>query len=410
MVNTLKKKIKKKIWRNIKNLFHLEAASEPGFIQNINYNVTPFQKKLLVSYLTHGFFLNLDNYTGRTVLLEISKIIKVFSDFGYCIDVIDCNDVKSIELIKDKKYNTIFGFGEVFFRMTQLQPKATSILYLTEQHPEVSYREEKKRLDYFYARHKKRLPIVRSGMFYKIRHLEKKYTHVITLSEIEPLKNQYTQPYTIFPTGIENPNFDLEIKNHYEARKGFLWLGSTGAIHKGLDLLIDIFSAREDINLHICGIHGSDRKVLNIPKKENIFDHGHINIASDTFLEIIKSCSYSILPSCSEGCSTSITTSMLNGLIPVVMRDAGFNRLSDKAIFLDDYRIEYIDGILTKLSNEPPDLISAYSKKVSDFAHKEFSLSTFENNFRKIINDIQEQNNESSTYSKTSANFGQRSF
>lgn len=392
-VSELTIKIKNRIWRKyIKDIFYHQRVITPPFLQNLNYSNNN-QKKVLICYLTTIQFFEWDHYSkGRTQPYEILSMIKVFSELGYCIDVIGSYDIKSIDYVKVKTYDIIFGFGETFYQLTQLQPKAVSVLYMTENHPLISYREEQKRLVYFQSRHRKGVKISRSGSFYTLVHLEKLYSHVITMSEIAPFEPLYKKPYSIFPTGIINPNFKNKIKNHQSSRKNFLWLGSDDAIHKGLDLLIDIFSQRQDIVLHIGGLSDKDKKILNIPKRENIINYGYIDVKSNLFLEIIENCSYSILPSCSEGCATSITTSMLHALIPIVIKDTGFNRLGENAIFLKDYKIDYIDSVLTKLSREDPDRLSLFSKKVFDFAHKKFLIQTFEKNFKTIMNDILETN------------------
>ena len=105
-------------------------------------------------------------------------------------------------------------------------------------------------------------------------------------------------------------------KNHLDCRKHFLWLGSTGAVHKGLDLLLDVFSMQDDMVLHIGGLEKQDRKTLGISKRKNIIEEGLIFIKSETFLKLVDKCSYIILPSCSEACSTSITTGMLLIIMP----------------------------------------------------------------------------------------------
>ena len=379
---------KELIWRKIKDPFYYLIVMDPVIIRNINHDYGTIQKKVLISYLTRGFALNPESNIKRTIIPEIFKIVRAFSVMGYSIDLTNCNDLKSIEIIKDTKYDLIFGFGEVFFRMSELHPEAITVLYMTEQHPEISLTEEKKRIEYFYERHRKHVQIARSGKFYKIEHLRKKYNSIITLSETEPLKSMYDEPYTIFPTGIINSQFVFEDTDHSIMRKNFLWLGSSAVIHKGLDLLIDIFSRRDDIYLHICGLNRQARKLLKIPKRHNIIDYGHIDIQSETFLKIVKTCSYSILPSCAEGCATSITTSMLHGLVPVVTKDAGFNRLSDNAIFLKDYRIEYLDDFIYELSNFDIEGLIHLRRKIYQFARKEFILSTFEENFHKILCDI----------------------
>ncbi len=380
--------IKNKIWNKIKDYFYVQRAHNPLFVRNINYDGLNSQPKVLICYLEKGYFTNVEINIRRTIYFEIFKIVKVFSELGYCIDLINCNDTKAIELISDAKYHVIFGFGEAFYQITELQPEAISILYMTEHHPVFSYQEEKKRVDYFYARHKKNVSLKRSGMFYKPEHLEKKYTHVLTLSETEPLKDQYDNPYTIFPTGIINRNFKYNNKNHLKSGNKFLWLGSSGVIHKGLDILLDVFSQRTDIELHICGMTSEDMNILSIPEKENIFAYGHVNINSDLFQKLTEECTYIILLSCSEGCATSVLTGMLHGLIPIVMRNAGFNRLGENAIFLDDFKIEYVDLKLTELIQINVNELEIFSKKVFEFAHSNFTLNTFEKSFRSIVSNI----------------------
>jgi hypothetical protein len=388
-----KTKVKNKVWYYIKDSFYSQRVIDSPIVLNINTNCNPNQKKALLCYLPYGYFHNLENHdTGRTIQFEIFKIVKVFSDLDYCIDIVGFNDIRSLELIKSRQYNLIFGFGETFYQITKLQPTAVSVLYMTENHPEVSFKAEMERINYFYARHKKHVPIVRSGQFYKSKHVERKYSQLITLGEIAPFRKQYDEPFTIFPTGIINSNFVFKEKDQVITRKHFLWLGSNAVIHKGLDLLIDVFNQRKGIYLHVCGLNKEARRILQIPMRENIIDYGYINIQSETFIKIVETCSYSILPSCSEGFATSITTSMLHGLIPVVMKDIGFNRLNDKAIFLDDYKVEYLDSKLTELINYNPKNLNLLSNKVFDFAHGNFLISVFEENLRKVLLNIINEN------------------
>lgn len=385
----LKEKMRNKIWYHLRDYFYYNRVFDSPVILNINKDCILNQKKALICYLTYGYFYNLEETNiGRTIPFEIFKIVNIFSELGYCIDIIGCNDVRSLELIKSTQYNLIFGFGETFYQTVKMQPFALSILYMTENHPNISLQEEKKRNDYFYARHGKKIAITRSGAFYQNKHMEIKYSHVITLSETEPLKTQYDNPYAIFPTGILNPNYIFKNKNHQSTKNNFLWLGSSGAIHKGLDLLIDVFNHRNDVVLHICGLSSIERKILNLKQRENIIEYGHIDIKSEIFLEITEKCSFVILPSCSEACSTSITTGMMHGLIPIVMKNTGFDRLNGNAIFLNDFSIEYLDEKLTEFQNFNPNDLQLFSKKVYDFARQNFSISTFEKNFKRIIIDI----------------------
>jgi glycosyltransferase involved in cell wall biosynthesis len=211
---------------------------------------------------------------------------------------------------------------------------------------------------------------------------------IIALGEIEHYRKQYEKPYSIFPTGFLNSDFVFKHKNHVDARSHFLWLGSSAVIHKGLDLLIDVFRERDDITLHICGLDQLSRELLDIPKRSNIIDYGFISINSDTFLNIAGACSYSILPSCSEGMATSVTTSMLHGMVPVVIKDTGFNRLGEYAIFLDDYKVDYLDDMLSRLAKIDPSELEVLSQKVRAFACRNFSPEAYENQLRSILAEI----------------------
>jgi len=385
-IKQIERKIKDRIWSYSKDRFYPNRIKDSPLIKNINYDILGYQKRALVCYSPHYYFQDIDIQTlGRTIPFEIFKLIKILSELGFCIDIISVNDIRALDYVGSVDYSLIFGFGETFFKITQLQPKAKSIFYVTENHPEFSLREETKRLDYYYERHKRKASIERSGRFYRVEHVAVKYDHVITLGEAEQFAGQYEKPYSLFPTGFLNSRFVNKPKDHYVTRRHFLWLGSSAVIHKGLDLLIDIFRERNDITLHICGLNPKSRRLLAVPQKNNIIDYGFVNINSEQFLKIVDACSFSILPSCSEGMATSITTSMLHGLIPIVMKDAGFNRLENYAIFLDSFKIDYLNEMFSRLVEYEMTDLGIFSEQVRVFASENFNPAAYEERLRSIL-------------------------
>jgi len=384
-----KNKIKNKIWRNIKDLFYEQRVTDSAVVQNINLSTARKQKKAVISYVTFSHFADWENNNiGRTQPFEVLSMVKVLSELDYAIDIVGYHDLKALQYLKLKNYDLIFGFGEAFYQLTLLHPQAISILYMTEHHPDFTRIEEQKRLDYFYERKNKRAKTVRTGNFYWDQHMKRKYSHVLTMSEVEPFLDKYEKPFPLFPSGIENKNFEFRPKNHDSSKTNFLWFGSYGAIHKGLDLLLDVFEKRDDIVLHIAGFYEDDRKIVTLPNKKNIIDYGYIDVHSERFIELMDRCTFSILPSCSEGCSTSITTTMRHGLIPIVMKNAGFDRLGPNAIFLEDFTIDYINRQLTNISNEDSSDLAKSSEIAFYFAQENFSIQAFENRFGAILNEI----------------------
>ncbi|QCW98795.1 glycosyltransferase family 4 protein [Aggregatimonas sangjinii] len=387
--DSFKTRLTRNLWSNFKDIFYSERIEDTAVIQNLNFTATRKQKKAIVCYLTVSYTADWGNQNiGRTQPLEILSIVKVLSDLDYAIDVVNCNDMRALPIIASKDYHLVFGFGEVFYQLTLKHPNAMSIIYMTEHHPDFADREEKKRIAYFYERHQKKARIVRSGNYYKSHYFNQQYSHLVTLGEVDPFLKEYKSPFTIFPTGVVNTNFVFEKRDHVTTRNHFLWLGSFGAVHKGLDLLLDVFENRDDLVLHIAGLSEEDEALLTPKKRANIINHGYLNVKTETFLELVKNCSFNILPSCSEGFSTAITTGMFHGLIPIVMRDTGFNRLKNNAIFLEDYKVPYLNQKLTEISARPSKELANFSKSVFEFAHENFSNSAFEMNFKEIIDTI----------------------
>lgn len=98
----------------------------------------------------------------------------------------------------------------------------------------------------------------------------------------------------------------MKNKNYKDAKKHFLWFGSSRLIHKGLDLLLEIFKELPDLHLHVCGPINNELKFKDIYYEElyntkNIHTYGFINIQSKSFKGIINKCAFIIFPSCSEG-------------------------------------------------------------------------------------------------------------
>jgi glycosyltransferase involved in cell wall biosynthesis len=110
-----------------------------------------------------------------------------------------------------------------------------------------------------------------------------------------------------------------------------LWFGGSGLIHKGLDIVLEIFKKRRDITLHVCGPVEGERVfqktyynyLYNTP---NIKTYGFVNINSEKFRKLMQACAFTIYPSASEGSSPSVVVVMGNGgLIPILSNASGLD-------------------------------------------------------------------------------------
>lgn len=118
-----------------------------------------------------------------------------------------------------------------------------------------------------------------------------------------------------------------EHKNWESARRKFLWLGSFGMVHKGLDLVLEAFSDNPDLHLTICGRPEKEADFFEIYRRElttlpNIHLVGWVDLASPEFETLRHTHGFCVYPSCSEGGGGSLIHCMHAGLVPLATHEA----------------------------------------------------------------------------------------
>jgi glycosyltransferase involved in cell wall biosynthesis len=129
----------------------------------------------------------------------------------------------------------------------------------------------------------------------------------------------------------------------------FLFLASGGQVHKGLDLLLEVFSRNPQWTLHVCSNFHEEPEFLRAYRRElfgtrNIIPHGFQKLDSEEFAAIARVCSHVVLPSCSEANAGSVISGMSAWLVPVVSRECGFD--DSEVVRLPDCSMSAIEGVL----------------------------------------------------------------
>ncbi len=391
----LKSLIKKLLPRSIEHKLR-KFVKRPAFIQNINHDPSVDQDRVLLSYVIAPLERPLESVMTHSNQQEVLMIIKALIDLNFSIDVAYCLDDTNTSTILQKHYDLILGFGSPFLSYSQVNPKCLKVIYLTEASPDFSRRQEEERDAYFFQRHKKHMLDRRTGRYFTNEQLNIADAAILIGNEF--VKETYVGlPYsihTIFPTAMENPNFVPYRKHHEETRKCFLWFGSSGAVHKGLDILVDVFSLPEnsDLTLFVCGLKGSERKLFDFKHTKNIIDLGFVQVLSNEFLTLLEKCTYVILPSCSEGVATSVATCMNHGLIPVVTKGTGFDR-KDFVVHLQDYHVEYVSEVVRECANRSVRDLEAFEREAIQYARTSFSKKAFKKNFLFALQKILAEHN-----------------
>ena len=213
---------------------------------------------------------------------------------------------------------------------------------------------------------------------------------IITLGNEEVIKSYrkyYDGPIYDIPVSFFNIISEekikkfLEIKDYTEAKKNFLWFGSQGLIHKGLDLLLDYFVKHPDLHLHIGGPIDREPRFEKayfneLYKTPNIHTYGFIDIRSELFSELIKKCLFVIYPSCSEGEPGSIMNVMANGLIPIVTKETGI-RVKGFGYLIPAVNIKAIESAINVALQEKNDILKEKSFECFKNTRKEHSIEKF---------------------------------
>ena len=165
-----------------------------------------------------------------------------------------------------------------------------------------------------------------------------------------------------------------------------------GAVHKGLDLLLEIFSEDlKDCTLYACGGYVREQDFCKEYHKElfetpNIIPMGFVDVESDRYKEMALSCAYTLLPSCAEACAGSVLTNMSAGLIPIVSKECGFE--DDEVINLEDCRKETILKTLKEYSTKDRDWILQQSQHSINIVKQRYMPSNFTHSVESALNAI----------------------
>lgn len=381
-------KILRKAIRLIEKKQPNEVVKEDAILQNV-FN-TNFQKKVLISYLKKPFLEGIKYH--HTNYLECYTAAEAFHELGFGVDVIDLMEENTLVPYAD--YSVVYGLGfalENAFH-SEYAEHIKKIFYSTGYNPFYAYRVSLLQVENFYGRNKKLIPQSSrvQSLFWANQYLLSDLVialgnNAVANSYLETNKNINVHSISAFYFDVYD--IDLNKKNFANASKNFLWFGSSGLLHKGLDLIIDIFANRNDISLHICGADKNERKFLDfynpiIEKCDNIFEHGFIPLQSSKFNELMNLCAYTIFPSASEGGSPALLNVMANGgLIPIATKTCGVDikelgfeieELSEKGILK---QIEEVILLSTDIIKEKSENVKTIVKSIYTYDSYKTQLS-----------------------------------
>lgn len=361
------------------------------FFQNI-ITLSPHKHSrgdVLLSYITHPFSLKSDDSTfySHANQWECMQIADTWIQYGYNVDIIDWDNST---FFPKKDYSVFIDIHSNMERIAPLLGKnCKKILHITGAHWRFQNAAENKRL----LALKERKGISLQPRRQVPPSLGIEYADCATI-----LGNKFTlgtfaysrKPLYPIPlsTTVQFPFF--ENKEFDKIRKNFLWFGNSGMVHKGLDLVLDIFSELSEYHLTVCGPVKQESDFEKAYHKElcntpNIRTLGLINVRSKQFLNIVKENVALIFPSCSEGQSGSVITCLHAGLIPIISYESGVD-IDDFGIPLKKCSIDEIKDSIKTVSNFSEDELKTMSNNAWQYARKNHTREKFSESYNQFVN------------------------
>ena len=344
-----------------------------------------------ISYLTWPFRDGWDSSKarGHTNAFEVVVMAETFRDLGFRVEVIDWDNTAYVPPSDCRIAVDIHGNLERWHEI--LSPACKRILHATGPHWLLWNHAELARLQG--VRDRKRLALRPR------RHVEPS-RGVEVADHVVVLGNEFTRqsfafggkPVTRVPISSAY-EFEWPTPRDFEkARRRFLWVGSYGMVHKGLDLALDAFAGMPDLELTVCGRPEKEDDFLRAYEKEltsspNIRLHGWLDMATSAFSEIVSTHAAVIYPSSAEGGAGSVIHCMHAGMLPICTKEASID-LGNFGVAVESGTVEAVRSACRTVAEMPTAEVEARARGAYEHVRKVHTREMFRVNYRKFAEEV----------------------
>ena len=186
-----------------------------------------------------------------------------------------------------------------------------------------------------------------------------------------------------------------EHRDWESARRRFLWLGSFGMVHKGLDLVLEAFSGMPDLHLTVAGRPEKEEDFFTAYQKEltglpNIHLAGWLDQSSVEFADICRTHAAMVYPSCSEGGGGAVIHGMANGLLPITTKGASVD-LGDFGEPITLANPEGVAAAVRRVAESSPEIVEERGRAAWEHVRVVHSLDAFRQAYESFVEEIDPQ-------------------
>lgn len=348
---------------------------------------------MLLSYIIDPFLLPTGQALpySHTHFWECWMLGRVLAETGFGVDAISWTNQ---DFTTQRTYRALIDVRQNLERLAPTQPSAVKVLHADTAHYTFhNPAQDARRLDLeqrrgVRIRAQKRLP-------------ENRAAEVADL--ITVLGNDFTRetyafadaPITRIPISVPFTYGWPAAKDWQQARRRFLWFGSGGLVHKGLDLVLEAFAGMPDLQLTVCGPirREADFEAAyfdELYRTPNIDTVGWVDVApGGRFESIAQQAGALIYPTCSEGGGSSVLSCMHAGIVPIVPPEASVDiAQGETGILLQDCTVEHLRTAALEFAARPSAEVEAMARATWVFARAHHTKGHFEAGYRRFAQDL----------------------
>ncbi len=345
--------------------------------------------RVLFSYILDPFLASSQEAIPywHTHYWESYTMAHAFAEAGYRVDCISWTHHRFMPRVP---YDFLV---DVRLNLERLAPlvgeKTTKIFHIDTGHHTVHNGAQDRRLE----RIQKERGVSLKGRKRLEENLGIEVAHCATV-----LGNEFTQrtyafagkPLFRIPISVPTQYPWPEDRDWERARQRFLWFGSGGLVHKGLDLVLEAFAGMPELELIVCGPVQRERDFeaeywRELYETANIHLEGWVDVAGSRFQEILASCMAVVYPSCSEGGGGSVISCMHGGLIPVVSYEASVDVAPGYGVLLKESTVEEIRRTVRELSRRPRSDLKTMARGAWEYAREHHTREVFQREYRRFV-------------------------
>lgn len=159
----------------------------------------------------------------------------------------------------------------------------------------------------------------------------------------------------IMDNAAGNVNRKVAVRDFVPEKRAWLWHAGSGAIHKGLDLVLEAFARHPEWELHVTGDFKREHAFMRAYNREltlpNVHNHGWMIVSSDQFRRIVSECVGFVLPTCAESQSSAAATCLTLGLYPVISKASGIDLPDGCGLYLDELTVNDVEAKVAYVMN-----------------------------------------------------------